>query len=529
MVRANRMSWGFRMRVLARRLLAGCLVLGLTRPVWAANPAANTTTALIFFDASGNQSLDPAEPQSTSGLAQLPLIAIYDSLVGLDAPGNLVPKLALSWRYNADLTEFTLTLRPGVTFHDGTKFDAAAVAANLARGKALGTRAGTTILDTVNRIASVEVVSPDTIRLKLNEPNGQMPYLLAAQGGMMIGPASLAADGFGASLKPVGTGPYRVKSFDAAVRTIAERFDAYWGGIEGRPAAMEHHFVPEAAARLNALRSGQINLALIDPRQIPDAKAAGLTVQVNEKDSVWDIYPNGGRPPLNNLKVRQALMYALNRAEIAEALGFGAAKPTVQLYSAASPLYDPTLENLYPYDPAKAKALLAEAGYKDGIDISWLILNTSEYKLLSQAIQAMAAESGIRLKFDIVDVSQYTLFHKPPGRGDMFMGRWGGRGDPLQTFQEVGGTGGSVNAGGAVVPAIDKLLREARVLDASDPKRVAILRGVSRLMTEQVSHIPVMTRSNVYAFRPGCITNLPPYLPTGSDRLNDTRIGVNCK
>ena len=356
-----------------------------------------------------------------------------------------------------------------------------------------------------------------------------MPYLVAAQGGMMISPDALTAGAFGASLKPIGAGPYRVRSFDAAVRTVTARFDQYWGGIEGRPATMEHHFVPEAAARLNALRSGQINLALIDPRQIADAKSAELAVQVNGKDCVWDIYPNAGRKPLNNLKVRQALMHALNRAEIAEALGFGAATATVQLYSEASPYYDRTLEDLYKYDPAKARTLLAEAGYKEGIDINWLILNTSEYKLLSQAIQAMAAESGIRLIFDIVDVSQYTLFHKPPGRGDMFMGRRGGRGDPLQTFQEVGGTGGSVNAGGAVTPEIDQLPRDARLLDADDPKRVTILRRVARVMTEQVSHIPVMTRSNVYAFRPGCILNLPAYLPTGSDRINDSKLAAHCK
>jgi peptide/nickel transport system substrate-binding protein len=391
-----------------RWLSAGYVVLLLTAGAGEAGAQFNTGASLVFYDASGNQSLDPAEPQSTSGLAQLPLIAIYDSLVGQDDAGVLVPRLATAWRYNVDLTEFTLTLRKGATFHDGTKVDAAAVAANFARYKALGSRAGTAIVDTVNRIKSVEVQGEDTVVLRLSEPNGQMPYLLATQGGMMISPAALTADAFGASLKPIGAGPYRVRAFDAAVRTVTDRFDGYWGGIEGRPASMEHHFVPEAAARLNALRSGQINLALIDPRQIPDAKAAGLTVQVNEKDSVWDIYPNSGRPPMNNLKVRQAFMHALNRAEIADALGFGAAKATVQLYSEASPLYDKSLEAMYPYHPAKARALLVEAGYKDGLDVNWLILNTSEYKLLSQAIQAMMAESGIRLKFDIVDVSQYV-------------------------------------------------------------------------------------------------------------------------
>jgi ABC-type transport system substrate-binding protein len=122
-----------------------------------------------------------------------------------------------------------------------------------------------------------------------------------------------------------------------------------------------------------------------------------------------------------------------------------------------------------------------------------------------------------------------NTFRRPPGRGDIFMGRWGGRGDPLQTFQEVGGTGGSVNAGGAVVPEIDALLQQARLMDAADPKRVQTLRQVARVMTEQVSHIPVMTRSNVYAFRGKCISGLGAYLPTGSDRINDTRIASGCK
>ena len=99
--------------------------------------------ALIFYDAGSNQSLDPAEPQSTSGLAQLPLIAIYDSLIGHDDLGNLIPRLATAWHSNADMTEFTMTLREDVTFHNGTTFDAAAVVANIARSKALGLKAGT--------------------------------------------------------------------------------------------------------------------------------------------------------------------------------------------------------------------------------------------------------------------------------------------------------------------------------------------------------------------------------------------------
>ena len=126
-------------------------------------------------------------------------------------------------------------MRQGVTFHDGTKFNAAAVARNFERSTALGTRAGFATSETMNAIAAVELQGDDTVRLKLKAPNGQMPYLLGSQAGMMISPASLTEGAFGATLKPVGAGPFRVRSFESNVRTVMDRYDGYWGGAD-RPA-----------------------------------------------------------------------------------------------------------------------------------------------------------------------------------------------------------------------------------------------------------------------------------------------------
>jgi peptide/nickel transport system substrate-binding protein len=307
------------------------------------------------------------------------------------------------------------------------------------------------------------------------------------------------------------------------------RNDDYWGGKEGRPAGFEHHYVPDGRARLNAVRSGQANVALIDPRQIPEAKGAGLTVQVNEKNGVWDIYVNLSREPLNNLKVRQAFMHAVDRQALAEALSFGSASPTVQLFAKDSPVYDPALEKLYPFDQKKAKALLAEAGYKDGIEITQLLLNTTEYKQLGEALQAMLAESGIKVKFDVVDASQFNLFRRPPYRGDYLMARWGGRADPLQTFQELISTGGTYNPVGVANPEIDTLIAKARGLLPDDPERLKVLRQIGRLGVEYAANMPLMTRSNVYAFKPGCILNLTSYLSIGDDRFNDVKIAAKCK
>ena len=311
------------------------------------------------------------------------------------------------------------------------------------------------------------------------------------------------------------------------MRTLTVRNDAYWGGTEGRPAAFEHHFVPEARARLNAVRSGQANLALIEPRQIAEAKAAGFAVQVNEKNSTWEVQTNFSRETVGKLKLRQAMMYAIDREALSDALGFGASRPTLQLFAATSPAYVKQLDELYPFDQEKARRLVIEAGYPKGVDVTWLLLNTNEYKQIGEAVQSMLGEVGIRVKFDIVDVSQDYTFRRPPQRGDILMVRWGGRPDPLQTFQESSGS--TAVPWGAAAPEIDVLIDKARGMVPGDPRRLEVLHRVARVTTEQVSHITLMTRSAVYAYRPGCIQNMPPFLATGNDRINDVRLAANCK
>ncbi len=506
------------------------LLLAMLASVTSARAAEPDPAAtLTYFDAATNATLDPIEPQSNSSVSQAALLAIYDPLIKLSDTGEPQPGLALSWSFNPDSTVFTLVLRPNVVFQDDAKLDADAVVKNLRRSIALGGRAGASTQELTGKLASVEARGTDTVVLTLKEPNGQIPFLLAMQPGMMISPNSLTGDAFGGTLKPIGAGPYKVRQFEAAVRTVMDRFDGYWGGTAGRPASFEQRYVPDARARLNAVRSGQATLVLLDNRQIDEAKAAGLTVQVNDRNTITDLYVNAHRAATGNLKVRQALMLAIDRPALAEALGGGVSVPTVQLFAPFSPMFDPALEKRFPYDPVKARQLLKEAGFPDGVDINWLMSNTSETRLVAEAMQAMVAESGIRMKFDVVDISQYVLFRRPPGRGDIYLGRWGGRADPLQVFQEVASSDGSVNAGGAAVPEIDALIAKARAMRLDDPARQAILRELNRLTTEQVSHIALMTRPNVYAFKPGCVLNLTSYLNTGSDRFNDVKVAKGCK
>ena len=512
-------------------MLLGAGLLVAATPVRAADKTAavNIDATLVYYDMAGNATLDPAEPQNNSTYSHEALLAIFEPLIRLDDAGVPGPGLADSWTRNDDLTEMTLHLRPGLTFHDGTPVNAAAVVRNFERSTALGRRAGATVYETFALISSFEAQGDDTVKIKLKAPNGQIEYWLGGTAGMMISPAALKVDAFGGSLTAIGAGPYKLKSFDANVTTVTTRNDAYWGGVKDRPAGFEHHYVPDGRARLNALRSGQANIALIDARQIPEAKAAGLAVQVVDKNALWDIYLNLKKGPLGDQRIRQALMHAIDRDALAEALTFGSGHATEQIWSSRSPFFVPELEQRYPFDQAKAKALMAEAGYKDGFELTQLLLNNSEYRPLAEALQANLAEVGIRVKFDVVDLSQFPLFFKPPPRGDMLMGRYGGRSDPVQSVFELVGTGGSFTPGGVASPEIDNLLNKARAMAATDPRRVEVMRQLAREISDTAATIPIISRSNVYATKPGCILNLQPYLPSGDDRFNDVHIAAGCK
>jgi len=510
-------------------------ISGLTALAVTAFPGAqaqdyNTSATIVYYDAAGNENLDPADAQAASSFSQEAMLALYEPLIRLKDSGDPAPGLAESWSVNDDLTTLTLKLRQGVTFHDGTAFDAAVAKQNFERFIALGNRASGTVVEAVRGIDSIDVLGPYEIRLTLKAPNGQMLYHLGGVAGMMASTASLTAGAYGATFKPIGAGPYKIKSFVANEVTVFTRNEAYWNGTTGRPAGFEHHYVPDGRARMNALRSGQGNIALIEPRQIAEARQSGLEVRINEKNSIWTTYVNLSRTQnVGNLKVRQAMNYAVDRQGLADALSYGSARPTAQLFASTSPAYDPALEKIYSYDPDKAKKLLAEAGFKDGVDVSMLLLNIGEYRPIAEALQAMMAEVGIRLKFDTVDASQFPVFRRPPTRADILMARWGGRPDPLQVFQELIGTGGSFNPVGVATPEIDALIDKARRMTPDNPERVKLLRQIGRLGVEYASNVPLMTRSNVYAYKPGCFTGLDAYLPMGDDRFNDVKIGAKCK
>ena len=194
------------------------------------------------------------------------------------------------------------------------------------------------------------------------------------------------------------------------------RFDQYWGGIKDRPAGFDHHYVPDGRARLNALRSGQANIALIDPRQIPEAKGAGLQVQINEKNGVWDIYINLSRAGLSDLRVRKALMHAIDREALADALSFGASQADVAvLLERVAGLRPGTRQDLS-VRPEEGEGTAGRGRPSRTASTSTSCCSTPPNTAACRGAAGDARrKSGIKLKFDTVDASQFPSVPPPAG------------------------------------------------------------------------------------------------------------------
>ena len=487
------------------------------------------TAELVFYDSAPNHSMDPHDTVNDNNNAQAAPIAVYDRLIDLDSGGQIVPGLAEEWGFtNEELTEFELVLREGVTFHDGEPLDAEAVVANLERMIELSEtgEAGANVAAAAGRWASVEAVDDMLVRITLVDPHSSLPFDLAVQPGMMISPASIAAEREGAELEPVGAGPYKLVSLTPGSVVEMERFDDYWGGAEGRPATFEVHYVPEADTRLNAVRSGAADVALIEARQVEEAEAADLEVTRKELVGIWFTMLNADGP-LGDPAVRQAMMHAIDREAIVENVMFGEADVTEQLFSPNYPFYNEDMAGTREYDPERARELLAEAGYEDGVTLTHLLLNTPEYHRLSEAFSEMYAAVGITLEHTVGDVSRFADFGA--GEFDLLTSRWGGRPDPLNNLGvTVTSSGKAYVPGGAVDPRLDALYEEGLGVEFGDPRYTEIILEMGAIATEQAALLPIATRVNLYAYQPGCLEGPGEYPAQGSEDWRQARVPSSC-
>jgi len=294
-------------------------------------------------------------------------MALFDALTRLDTEGRLEPGLATDWEVVGERT-WRFHLREGVRFSNGEALDAQAVVATL---DWLGSPAGlrTLIGNEVRGVESAKVVDTHVVDVTTRVPDAILPQRLSAA--MIVAPeawATLGPEGF--ARQPVGTGPFRLVEWNDRRRrvTMAANHDSW-----RRPvlSGLELIALPDDAVRVQALRSGEVDLTIVDIEDIEFLASRGFEIHHRPSMQVMALAFNTERDPpspVRDQRVRQALNYAVNQQAIADVLLQGLVEPAGQPASRSTPGYNPEVP-AYPHDPARARALLAEAGYADGLDL----------------------------------------------------------------------------------------------------------------------------------------------------------------
>lgn len=450
---------------------------------------------------------------------------IFDRLLDPDADLRPQPALALSYSAISD-TVWEFRLRPGVRFHDGRPFTADDVAFTFERVPNVPNSPSSYAFFT-RPVRQVVVVDAHTLRLETNGPAPLIPALM--QGFSIIGRAQgegMSTADYNSGRAAIGTGPYRFTSYTAGDRAVMTRNEEWWGA---RPAwaRVTYRFIGNDSARLAALQAGDVDL--ID--QVPTRDVADIQrnprLTVVTKPGVRNIYlhldfardatphatDNQGRPlpanPLRDLRVRQALSLAINRAGIVQQIMDGHATPSGQLLPAGSVGHDPELRP-DPHDPDRARALLAEAGFPQGFQITLHGPNdryVNDAQIL-QAIAQMWARIGVRTRVEAMPSASYF---SRSARDEFSVGLlgWGtGTGEPdsplanlLASENRARGRGAS-NRSRYANPAFDAVLdRALATLDM--PAREALYREATGIAIRDLAIIPLHHQVNIWALRRG--------------------------
>jgi ABC-type transport system substrate-binding protein len=328
---------------------------------------------------------------------------LYDRLVTFDDNENLLPGLALSWEISEDGLEYTLKLRDGVLFHDGTPFDAEAVKFNIQRHIDKPDSAFYTVFEPVDH---VEVVDTLTAKIVLKEIRPNFIYEgLAQWGALQLSPTSYAAqdpDNYGSP--PVGTGPFIFDSYEPGSLIKYKKNEAYWAGSPLLD-AVEVKVIPEPAVQLTELEAGTTDAIIVSPKDVQTVQDGGLEVQQRISPGVCLVSLNTSKGVTQELAVRKAIAMAVDRDTMIEALLYGFGAKSRAGVTEESPFYNADIPEI-PYDPAAAGAILDEAGWvlgdgdirqRDGQPLTVNILSTdfTDWALYNQAIQEQLKAVGI--------------------------------------------------------------------------------------------------------------------------------------
>ena len=434
--------------------------------------------------------LDPTLARTFVG--RIVFASLCDKLFDIDEKLNIVPQLAASYEWSADSK--ALTLRPGVTFHDGEKLDAAAVKYNIERHK---TMPGSNRRGELAPVSSVDVVDPMTVRLNLSAPFAPLLAQLADRAGMMVSPKAAQAEGDKFGAKPVCSGPFRFVERVAQDRIVVERFPNYWNKNEIHFDRIVYLPIVDATVRLANLKSGQLDfIERMATSDVPALKSdarfkistiteigyQGITINVG-KSELAQKNPLGKDP-----RVREAFELALDRHGIVQVVMDGEATVGNQWVAPTNPFYAKSMP-VPKRDVAKAKALLKEAGVPNPT-VTLVTPTTSDGQKIAQVVQAMVKEAGFDVKLQATEFAT-SLDMADKGQFEAYVLAWSGRADPDGNIFSFDACKQPLNYAGYCKPEIDDILNKSRT--TRDPAE-------RRKLFEQLAAIVLVDRPIVYLY-----------------------------
>jgi peptide/nickel transport system substrate-binding protein len=436
--------------------------------------------------------LDPTLARTFVG--RIVFAALCDKLFDIDEKLAIVPQLATAYEWSADSKALTLKLRPGVTFHDGEKLDAAAVKFNIERHKTL---AGSNRRGELAPVASVDIVDAGTVRLNLSAPFAPLLAQLADRAGMMVSPkaAQEAGDKFGA--KPVCSGPFRFVERIAQDRIVVERFANYWNKDDIHVEKVVYLPIVDSTVRLANLKSGQLDfIERMAASDVPALKSdarfriakiteigyQGITINVGKSDFAQK------NPLGKDSRVREAFELALDREGIVQVAMDGEAAVGNQWVAPDNTYYAKNMP-MPKRDLARAKALLKDAGVPNP-SFTLMTPTTSDAQKVAQVVQAMVKEAGFDVKIQSTEFAT-SLNLADKGEYDAYVLAWSGRADPDGNIFSFDACKQPLNYAGYCKPEVDEILSKSRTTrDAAERRK----------LFEQLAAIALKDRPIVYLY-----------------------------
>ncbi len=441
---------------------------------------------------------------------------VYDQLVTVDENLNMVPSLAKSWEVSDDNLTWTFHLREGVKFHNGRDLTAEDVVYSYER--IMDEETGSGVAWRFSSVESVEAPDDLTVVINLTEPSPNLLGRIGGYGGMAIIPREIVEDGT-VDTHPVGTGPFKFVEYVPGDHVTLEANPDYWE--EGKPYldGVTYKIIPDETVRLTNLQTGEVDwVDGLPPQRVTELATSGeVIVDKVSGGDYWYIGVNITREPFDDVRVRQAIAYAIDRAEVTAAAKWDTATPNQGPIPPDSFWY----HDYQPYgqDLEKARELLAEAGYPDGFETEFMPTSFYEETVRSaQVLQAQLSQIGIDAEIRTLEWGTW-LEEQGAGNFDMYVCGWLGNIDPDDFFYAQHHTDEVFNFTGYSNPELDELLEAGRV-ETDEEARKEIYNQVQQIVIDDAPYI--------YLYNPAVVNAWQPYvrgyttLPSAAIRFENT-------